>query len=83
MGATPHPQNSQPWEKSSSRPTIGGSAPNLGAGARHAIADGIHLLKRRPSMSLDRRGGEHEARRRDFITWPEYRRIERLHNRYK
>ena len=35
------------------------------------------------NVSLDRRGGEYEARRRDFITSPTHRRCERLHNRYR
>ena len=53
----------------------------LGVGAGHTIAAGNRLLRRHPLMSLDRRGGECEARLRDFITSPAHRRIECLHNR--
>ena len=47
------------------------------------MAAGNDLLKRRPSMSLDRRGGEYEAPHHDLITWPAHRRFERRHNRYR
>src|SRR5210317_255509 len=55
----------------------------LGRRRRRMIATGNDLLKRRPSMSLDRRGGEYEALQRDLTTWPAHRRIDRRHNRYR
>ena len=63
------------------RPTIDGPTQKLGVGAGPVMTAGNRLLRRRPLMFLDQRGGEYEARLRDFITSPAHRRCERLHNR--
>ena len=49
MGKIPH------------RPTIGGPTQKLGVGAGSVIAAGNRLLRRRPWIFLDWRGGEYEA----------------------